>query len=225
MRERVIITVSILLVLTAGMAYAASIVGTRHDLSTAITPEPCVFCHIPHRSDPATAPLWNRSLGAVTFQVYTSPTMNTTCSNPPTGISLACMSCHDGINAPYYYGSYTLSDKHDLLNDPNGGRPDTSSYPNCERCHPEFYSGQPVQWFKTGTTADLTREHPVSMPYPTAAIDPDFYTPPDTQKGWPDVKLYAGRVECASCHDPHDPAISPFLRKAKNTLCSTCHTK
>ncbi len=218
MRERVIITVSILLVLTAGMAYAASIVGTKHDLSTATTPEACVFCHIPHRSDPATAPLWNRSIGAVTFQVYTSPTMNTTCSNPPTGVSLACMSCHDGIGAGAYY-EY----KHKLLNDPNGGRPDMSSSPNCQRCHPSH--GPPIQWFKTGTTADLTKEHPVSMPYPTAAIDPDFYTPPDTQKGWPDVKLYAGRVECASCHDPHDPAISPFLRKAKNTLCSTCHTK
>ncbi|MFC1602217.1 cytochrome c3 family protein [Pseudomonadota bacterium] len=57
--------------------------------------------------------------------------------------------------------------------------------------------------------------------------DPDFFIPPDLQKGWSDVKLYKGRIECPSCHNPHDPANVAFLRKSmKNSgLCATCHNK
>ncbi len=75
------------------------------------------------------------------------------------------------------------------------------------------------------------------MPYPTAAQDPDFMTPPNALKGWGGlsqyaIKLYAGGVECGSCHNVHDPGLgmSPsgkFLRvsNAASALCLTCHKK
>ena len=81
--------------------------------------EICVFCHTPHggRTDVVGggAPLWNRALpatagagGAPTYTMYTSPNFDAgVAGNVPQGVSLACLSCHDGtvgidalINAP-----------------------------------------------------------------------------------------------------------------------------
>jgi len=78
------------------------------------TSEVCVFCHTPHggRDDVAGggAPLWNRALPTGTFTNYTSPNFDNDQgggSAGPKGVSLACLSCHDGtialdalINAP-----------------------------------------------------------------------------------------------------------------------------
>lgn len=205
-------------------AFGASVVGSKHDISSSLgdpySDQPCAFCHTPHSANLSIgAPLWNRSIGSVTFTAYTSPTMNTVCSSPPSGISLACLGCHDGVDAS--------NDKHQLVNAPGpGGIPDTTSWPNCDRCHPEFNNGQAIEWIGT----DLRTSHPISNSYPTLAQDPDFYTPPDLQIGWPgisNVKLYGGKVECPSCHNVHDNAIVPFLRKSNSSsaLCTTCHKK
>ncbi|GBE34120.1 doubled CXXCH motif [bacterium BMS3Bbin06] len=205
-------------------AYGGSVVGSKHDLSSSSTPEVCVFCHTPHfASTTINAPLWNRKIGPVTFTPYQSPTMDTACASPPSGVSLACLGCHDGVNSD--------NDKHDLLNAPgSGGIPDTTSYPNCARCHPTIYGYPDNSYIWLGV--DLSDDHPISMPYPTPAQDPQFNTPPDAQKGWggispTDVKLYSGKVECPSCHNVHDPDVSPFLRKsnAGSVLCTTCHIK
>jgi predicted CXXCH cytochrome family protein len=79
---------------------------------------------------------------------------------------------------------------------------------------------------------DLSNDHPISMPYPTPAQDPAFKVPTDAQKGWGgaspnEVKLYAGWVECGSCHNVHSNDFAPFLRKsnAASALCTTCHAK
>jgi len=212
--------------LTVSTAAGSSIVGSKHDLSTSATPEVCVFCHTPHVPPVSlsnnletriNAPLWNRFIGTSTpaFTVYASSTLKGTPTNPPDGISLACLGCHDGVLAS--------GDKHDLLNAPgSGGVPDISSEPNCEKCH--SFDGiylNPVD--NIGT--DLTNDHPISISYP--ANDQAFNTPPDLQNGWSDVKLFNGKVECASCHDPHNPANGEFLRisNAGSALCYKCHNK
>ena len=60
--------------------------------------EICVYCHTPHNSDPI-APLWNRQLPSTTnYKVYTSPNFDSK-NDGPDGISLACLSCHDGTVA------------------------------------------------------------------------------------------------------------------------------
>ncbi len=79
------------------------------------TTEVCVFCHTPHGgrpSDSSTAvPLWNRSLpdSTAAYTMYDSPNFDGKPSQTgqPLGVSLACLSCHDGtigidslINAP-----------------------------------------------------------------------------------------------------------------------------
>ena len=71
---------------------------------------------------------------------------------------------------------------------------------------------------------DLRTEHPIGVDYPDSASG--YYTVAAVEATLP---LYdAGeRVECGSCHDPHDTTNSPFLRvsNANSDLCLTCHDK
>ena len=56
-------------------------------------------------------------------------------------------------------------------------------------------------------------------------LDPDF-RPPDMPTGFDNgVKLYDNRVECATCHNVHNPDNEPFLRVRSDVLCQTCHLK
>lgn len=198
-----------------------TIVGSRHDLSTGTSPEICIFCHTPHFSNPdTTRPLWNRAVTDQAFTLYSSSTMNNL-PGQPSPSSLLCLSCHDGVNAYIVVNGNSVSTKHDLVN--YHGSPDTTSYPNCERCHSQMYTGQPSN-LSLGT--DLSNDHPISMIYPAGDAGLDFNTPPNADTGWGagDIKLVAGKVECVSCHEVHDPDIVPFLVKP-GELCQTCHIK
>ncbi len=223
--------ISVFLAFT-GVVLGASIIGSGHDLSTTgvdpYSDQTCAFCHTPHGANdslPIQAPLWNRFIDTnQVFTVYSSPTMDTSPGNPNTSVSMLCLGCHDGTSGSAVVNGISGSTKHDLINAPGpGGTPDTTSYPNCRSCHPAMYGDPPKYW--SGT--DLSNEHPITMIYPTAAIDPAFNTPPDLAEGWPQVPLFAGRVECPTCHDVHDPVYVPFLRipNSSSQLCLTCHIK
>ncbi len=226
---------------------AASIVGSKHDLSTSGggVDEICVFCHTPHDAnadldndgaidiDHATrppAPLWNRRISDMSkYSMYTSDTLNANCDDTPSPLSLVCLSCHDiggaitgGLGGAGESGAVTPTDMHNAVNEPNR----KNLFQCAKSCHQVDYTLP--EWWQIGP--DLTNEHPISITYPVAGqagYDPDFFIPPDQQKGWSDVKLFMGRVECPSCHNPHDPANVPFLRKsmAGSGLCTTCHNK
>lgn len=219
-------------VVQAVVVFGASIAGSQHDLSTTgvdpYSDQTCAFCHTPHFANsslPIQAPLWNRFIDTnQTFTVYSSQTMDTAPGNPNTTVSMLCLGCHDGTSGTAVANSYTGSTKHDLINAPGpGGTPDTSSYPNCRRCHPTMYGDPPAYW--SGT--DLSDEHPIAMVYPTSVQDAAFNIPPSLADGWPLVPLYSGRVECPTCHDVHDPTYVPFLRmpNTSSQVCLTCHIK
>lgn len=72
--------------------------------------EICIFCHTPHGGRPEVsgvqgiAPLWNRRISnPMAFTPYSSPHLDaqdmTGIPNRPKGVSLACLSCHDGAVA------------------------------------------------------------------------------------------------------------------------------
>jgi len=219
------------LLLFSSNLYGGTVIGSRHDLSTTGTPQVCEFCHTPHGANTnaaiAGAPLWNRAETTQVFTLYGSSTMNVAVGQPLVASRL-CLSCHDGVNASTVVHGYSVSTKHDLVKPPGFPPPDMTSQPNCERCHANFYGGKR----KLVLGINLGNDHPISMPYPTPVQDPAFKTPTDAQKGWGgsspnEVKLYAGSVECGSCHNVHDPATGPFLRKsnAASALCLTCHKK
>ena len=218
------------LLLAAPAAHGGSVLGSRHDLSTAGTTQVCEFCHTPHvaNTNLPNTPLWNRAETTQAFTLYSSPTLKSQVSQPG-GVSRLCLSCHDGVNASTIVHGYLVSTKHDLVKPPGHEIPDTTSSPNCERCHPDFY-GSSRRTLVIGTS--LSNDHPVSFPYPTSGQIPGFHAPADQSNGWGgisqnDVKLYAGWMECGSCHNVHSPDLKPFLRKsnAGSALCLTCHQK
>ena len=235
-------------------AYSGTIVGSKHDLLEVYYTSPgnhsmlmekygevCVYCHTPHGANTGSdAPLWNRNNPTGSYTVYNSSTMDTT-PGQPSSISLACLSCHDGtievdeiLNAPgsgtntydlpgtqWYHGVPSRSDT------AGHGRMSigTMGDGNCGGCHDTGMFGAHIATASYLTT-DLSDDHPVSMPIPDSAADPDFNTPEDIVSAG--LKLFGSTntVECSSCHNVHDPDESPFVRKsnAVSDLCSTCHT-
>lgn len=92
----------------------AGIASTKHNLGSTNsvgggankfdgTGEICVFCHTPHGADASAAvPLWNRTLAAPSsYTTYNSlGTSSLDGATSPVGsVSIACLSCHDGVTA------------------------------------------------------------------------------------------------------------------------------
>lgn len=215
--------------LAASGLHAGSIVGSKHDLSSNRTPDSmqvCIFCHTPHSANntlgSSNAPLWNRFVDPTkNYLVFTSPSMVSTPGKPSTTISAVCLGCHDGTMGSATVYATTANDKMALINAP--GLHETNVEENCTACHDSLYG--PVTRADLKFGLDLTNMHPIAVPYPSATQSAQFHQPPDAMKGWSDVRLFNGRVECPSCHQPHDPAIVPFLAKsnAGSALCLTCH--
>jgi len=152
--------------LLAGTAQAQSIAGTSHDLTTATegqqagnilgagTGEICAYCHTPHGGDTsAPAPLWNRSLASVNIQQRYSDLNTTTLRGeeaPVGSVSLACLSCHDGVQA-----------MDTVINAPGRG--------NSTNTGTAVMTGADNSLAVIGT--DLRDDHPVSIQYCGGGID------------------------------------------------------
>jgi len=68
-------------------------------------------------------------------------------------------------------------------------------------------------------------DHPVGIIYPTFSDD---FHPIATVLSKGTVLLPHGRVECTSCHNPHNQTDAPFMlvrSNARSALCLTCHKK
>jgi hypothetical protein len=204
-------------------ARASSIVNTPHNLSvsgpgTIKSPtetQVCIFCHTPHNADP-TAPLWNRAPGsAASYQMHWSVTMQAYTSAggapQPDGSSKLCLTCHDGTIALGAVRSRTAEI-------PVSGGPRL----------------QPGQKGYLGT--DLSGSHPISFVYSdglavsnNAAGNMPLRLPSTLTD--PDVKLDSqGKIQCTTCHDPHDDrnyggaGVPHFYAKPTwSGTCLTCH--
>jgi len=239
---------------TSNAQFTATIAGGPHDLSNgsavrnsdaAINGQTCVFCHVPHGGSPS-LPLWNRAnpTGAA-YQVYASSSMTgvATGAGIASGISGACMSCHDGTIAvdvvtnvnglPFGTGT-------------TGGTVAFTAGPNRKGTYSNGTGGS-ANLMSGGSPfigSDLRNDHPVAIVYQTVqTADPGHYLPV-TQVG---SKIYingaAGQlplygtstanatVECSSCHDSHNNSLNGtsggFLRMANtgSQMCKTCHNK
>jgi predicted CXXCH cytochrome family protein len=70
---------------------------------------------------------------------------------------------------------------------------------------------------------DLRNDHPVGARYPTG--DRKFQ-PLSRVEQFDRIRLFDGKVECSSCHDPHDSYDQPYLLVMPNDesqLCMSCH--
>lgn len=190
----------------------------------------CVYCHIPPEAEGSnvkgSVPGWNRlSSNPESFNLFDSHTLDERSSgiNP---ISLLCLSCHDGTQAidmvatrPASYSAETDKSLHMAM----GIQDDIE---HCGKCH----NGQIAHDISVKVLGtDLRNDHPISMRYAGLGWkDPDFRYPDndDELTGFKNgVKLYNGYVECATCHDVHDPSKELLLRKDAEYLCITCHMK
>lgn len=229
-------------------------------LASGQSTEVCVFCHTPHGSDTtASAPLWNRmSPAASTFTTYNSTRLqggdasNSGAAYAPGSVSLACLSCHDGVTAI-----------NSVINAPGSGN---------------WTSGQVTSFGGSALTMpagsianigqNLNNDHPIGVRYAggattanaTATFTANGFAAWTTQTingqaaFWVDTE-YSGSaragngtrqktdmwlytrtdvgltntafVECASCHDPHAVENGTFLRirNDHSSVCLACHIK
>jgi hypothetical protein len=214
MRKFTLIVIAVAFVATS--AFGAGVVGTKHDLSGTLTTgtQVCVFCHTPHSANGDAvladkAPLWNQDLNdaANDYGSYTSDTFDATdiaaVTRATYSSTLLCLSCHDGTVAP---GSF--------YNAPN----------------PEPNASSAIAL--TGNSSvglTISDDHPVNFTYATsiAAGDTGLVDP-----GPVAFLDSAGKLQCSSCHDPHDQATTPdpnvdFMNDTLegSALCLNCHIK
>ncbi len=199
----------------------AGVAATKHNLSnsgtgdiTSDNPEICVFCHTPHNAiKNNNIPLWNHSLSTTAnYGVYTSPTFDGSADVADVGgvdsttatVTNLCLSCHDGTVAL------------NAMNNPSNNHLVTTMAGTGQT------AGKISAGRATNLGSDLTNDHPVNFTY---VEDGGLTAPGSLTK----VRLFSGKVQCASCHDPHasDPATQPFLREtmAGSALCLLCHVK
>jgi hypothetical protein len=194
-------------------AKKASIAGSSHDLRPMFGTASytlCNYCHIVHKTGPApTSPgpwLWNHTLSSVaSYGVYSSPTFD------PLGTDIAdlggastqsnlCLSCHDGTVAL------------------------ESAYSPVAPGPGPTYVGGPF------TIRDLSKTHPVNFTYDGNLATAASLQVPNSSSSVDaagEVPLWAGKMQCGTCHDPHNGAGGPFLRsfphQASGSSCNYCH--
>ena len=209
--KKVIVMLAVLAMAVPAMAQLA---GTGHDFSGEAFSdgEICGPCHTPHNANASTeAPLWARANSGASYTAYTGFDMDATVG-APAGLSLMCLSCHDGtIELDTFVGSDgTLSA--DKMGDIGVGSGDVGT--------------------------NLSSSHPISIVYNTLLISSDSdLNDPATEAsglgGTVEEDLLVGTagsatVECSSCHDVHNGAgVASLLVKsnAASALCTTCHAK
>lgn len=204
------------LIMAGGALAQGQIAGSLHDFtgeawatpSTAISGDLCTVCHTPHSTSGALAPLWNHDLSTQTFTMYTSNTLDATAVTAPDGESAVCLGCHDGQTALNAYGGGGD-------NTVGGGAAATTM------------SDITLSNSNSIVGTNLQNDHPISIVY-QSAIDNGDVTLNDTTITTVKELLRSGKVQCASCHDPHGrPGLSKFVRvdNTASALCTRCHNK
>ncbi len=232
----------------AGTASAAfsptSVVGSSHDLSATgkdvqgkagqAQNQVCIYCHMPHNANNVGAPLWNRSNSTTTFQMYSQANSSTfvldaadtnTAARPVGPVSLACLSCHDGVTAFNSLNQTPMIDSDNNIS--------ASSYTFASGGAPVVTMQDASPSNTAGTanlTTDLTNDHPISFTYdtslatlkgttlrdPAVAASADLLQPlviyraGGTSGSIAQQMLFvnpaankSNQLECASCHEPH----------------------
>lgn len=202
-----------LLLLAAQPNMAGTITGSAHDFTSKAWSggRICVACHAPHNTNTSVveAPLWSHALSTATYTLYSSTTLQATMGQP-SGLSKLCLSCHDGTVAVDSFGGKTGTTMISAANN-------------------------------TGTA--LNNDHPIGFTYNTAlaSADGSLYDPStrtvtigsgaQTKTGTiAATMLYAGKLECSSCHDVHNTFTAGTgnllkMSDSGSAMCLACHNK
>lgn len=117
-----------------------------------------------------------------------------------------------------------------------GGQPGTPGEGSllCLNCHDGSTAKDTIGGVKVekdidkrlvGKGHDLSKDHPIGVTYPR---NREGYKPREQVETDGAVKLPNGKVECASCHDAHNPLKDRYMlvkSNAGSALCLSCHLK
>ncbi len=200
--KKLFLTLALVLISTFTFAQGV-ITGSKHDFKAATWNtggQICITCHTPHNAIASAGPLWNHTVTAAAFTLYTSGTSSTFngITSQPGGTSKLCLSCHDGtVDLDAFTGKAGA------------------------------LSGKMTGAALLGI--NLSTHHPVSFTYNTALATADGGLKDPSATPAVAAMLFANNVECASCHDAHNngPVGTKLLRatNAASALCLTCHNK
>ena len=195
----------------------------------------CVVCHAPHHAlkpadyaatDFQYLPLWNHELTTNTDWIMYSAGFDTPLSGghasystemgglAPGGVSLLCLSCHDGTVAPNTYG-FTPSSSTNVA--------DVATYG----------FGATNTTYLIGGGGDLSNHHPIGFSYEGAQLEDNEIAPSSTSintgvKTIADL-LYSDKMECVTCHDVHNTENEGekllWVSNDQSAFCCTCHLK
>lgn len=236
--KTVLIIIFVIAVVALSTKTFATIKTTRHNLSnwnpilgavkaagtTLRDTEVCIFCHTPHNTDSAQAPLWNHEDTSATFQMASSanvkPGRTSLAGSQPTGISKKCLSCHDGTVA---IGAIRPNPRGNIAM--QGGGAD---------------SGNRLDSSNAGYIGtDLAKGHVISFDYYSATNGNGNFVQYGSIPAADRISMFDRnrQMQCHSCHDPHDDwcddtnntvGHDPLWRKpcvsGKNdSVCKVCH--
>jgi len=213
----------------AGMGARTGVNGSFHDMNSYAPTKGgvqekyervCVFCHTPHNAvvnEPGNSanflPLWNHDLTQLTFTPYqwATPLNKTlTITDPLTGPSRLCMSCHDGSIAVDEHGPAM----------PNVGSIKLSGTR------------------AIGNGGDLTTTHPIGFDYELAATTRNLTAVNGNTLGTPVSEIVTSNNSFATAitinPNPNDNTYNAVERKGTRTIksvlyndtimtCATCH--
>ena len=215
-----------------GAGNGSGIVGSKHDMNVLkdanvkvdTQGRVCAFCHTPHHKLESTAldynPLWSHEINddpvLKTYGTVTFDSTSQMATDPLTGPSRLCMSCHDGsIAVDQHYGIAGTATKASLLGDDFG---QIAVYKNSDLSndHPIGFDLEGINGRDAGIRANLLA--PNNSTLNDKAI---------TVLGFKDAAKSI--MTCASCHDVHnkDNKDTAFLyeKQMGSAFCLMCHDK
>ena len=163
--------------------------------------EACIFCHTPETTSSwngGSNLMWNNNTTDITFKVYG---LESIAAKNRQNSSLTCLGCHDGVIGPDMGNNFSiLRASH------------TGSFQNGILGNGES-KGHPVSVKYIEGKAGLISKNTQIFGFTNASKINDL--------------LKDGRVECVSCHNPHETRWGKYLRhrNSKSEICVTCHKK
>jgi hypothetical protein len=203
------------------VSYSQGLLNSHHDFSGVAWSgnEFCKPCHTPHNANMEVpgSQLWNHQVTSATFQVYSSPTLNSF-PGQPSGSSKLCLSCHDGTVAIENHSGNTSGTEYvtfgNITTDLRDDHPISFEY------NSSLASNDPGLYDPSTELSGLG-----------GTIEEDL--------------LQNGYMQCTSCHDPHISrntegcvgchivqgtemvtiSLSLWKSNAGSAFCLTCHNK
>ena len=219
MRGRLLLVLGLMVLATvaavrlSARGNVAAIINSKHDFRATSGAEvrsvggrdACIFCHTPHNAGAGNgtgAVLWNHKVSLRDFSSYTSSTLQSMVTPiQAQDVSKLCLSCHDGTIA-----------LGDTVND------GLIEFVQGQGYHIPSSSGDNL-----ANAQGFSDDHPFGF---VPATRGEVRLPPP---GDPVHLDGNGKVQCTSCHDPHqenlDATEGKFLVKPNNqsALCVSCH--